>query len=42
MEFNLFIHLSHLHVQNILDSPLFDGFLNSSCREYRGKFVLEF
>ena len=40
--FNLFNHFNPRDVQNNLDSPRFGGFFNSSWREYRGKFVLEF
>jgi outer membrane receptor for ferrienterochelin and colicin len=40
--FNLFNHFDPRDVQNNLASARFGGFLNSSWREYRGKFVLEF
>jgi hypothetical protein len=40
--FNLFNHFDPRDVQNNLASARFGGFFNSSWREYRGKFVLEF
>jgi outer membrane receptor for ferrienterochelin and colicin len=40
--FNLFNHFDPRDVQNNLTSARFGGFFNSSWREYRGKFVLEF
>ena len=40
--FNLFNHFNPRDVQNNLASARFGGFFNSSWREYRGKFVLEF
>jgi len=40
--FNLFNHFDPRDVQNDLASARFGGFFNSSWREYRGKFVLEF
>ena len=40
--FNLFNHFNPRDVQNNVDSVRFGGFFNSSWREYRGKFVLEF
>jgi outer membrane receptor for ferrienterochelin and colicin len=40
--FNLFNHFDPRDVQNNLTSVRFGGFFNSSWREYRGKFVLEF
>ena len=40
--FNLFHHFDPRDVQNNLTSARFGGFFNSSWREYRGKFVLEF
>jgi outer membrane receptor protein involved in Fe transport len=40
--FNLFNHFDPRDVQNNLASSRFGGFFNSSWREYRGKFVLEF
>jgi len=40
--FNLFNHFNPRDVQNNVDSLRFGGFFNSSWREYRGKFVLEF
>jgi hypothetical protein len=40
--FNLFNHFDPRDVQNDLVSARFGGFFNSSWREYRGKFVLEF
>jgi len=40
--FNLFNHFDPRDVQNNLSSARFGGFFNSSWREYRGKFVLEF
>jgi TonB dependent receptor/Carboxypeptidase regulatory-like domain len=40
--FNLFNHWDPRDVQNNLTSARFGGFFNSSWREYRGKFVLEF
>ncbi len=40
--FNLFNHFNPRDIQNNLASARFAGFFNSSWREYRGKFVLEF
>ena len=40
--FNLFNHFDPRDVQNNVASERFGGFFNSSWREYRGKFVLEF
>jgi hypothetical protein len=40
--FNLFNHFDPRDVQNNVASARFGGFFNSSWREYRGKFVLEF
>ena len=40
--FNLFYHFDPRDVQNIIASDRFGGFFNSSWREYRSKFVLEF
>jgi TonB dependent receptor/Carboxypeptidase regulatory-like domain len=40
--FNLFNHFNPRDVQNIIASDRFGDFFNSSWREYRGKFVLEF
>ncbi len=40
--FNLFNHFDPRDVQNNLTSARFGEFFNSSWREYRGKFVLEF
>jgi hypothetical protein len=40
--FNLFNHFDPRDVQNNLASVRFGEFFNSSWREYRGKFVLEF
>jgi hypothetical protein len=40
--FNLFNHFNPRDVQNNFASARFDGFFNSTWREYRGKFVLEF
>jgi hypothetical protein len=40
--FNLFNHFDPRDVQNNLASARFGEFFNSSWREYRGKFVLEF
>jgi TonB dependent receptor/Carboxypeptidase regulatory-like domain len=40
--FNLFNHFDPRDVQNNVDSVRFGAFFNSSWREYRGKFVLEF
>jgi len=40
--FNLFNHFDPRDVQNNVASVRFGGFFNSSWREYRGKFVLEF
>ena len=40
--FNLFNHFNPRDVQNNLASARFGEFFNSSWREYRGKFVLEF
>ena len=40
--FNLFNHFDPRDVQNNLASARFGGFFNTSWREYRGKFVLEF
>jgi Carboxypeptidase regulatory-like domain len=40
--FNLFNHFDPRDVQNNLASARYGGFFNSSWREYRGKFVLEF
>jgi hypothetical protein len=40
--FNLFNHFDPRDVQNNLASTRFGEFLNTSWREYRGKFVLEF
>jgi hypothetical protein len=40
--FNLFNHFDPRDVQNNLASARFGGFFNSSWREFRGKFVLEF
>jgi outer membrane receptor for ferrienterochelin and colicin len=40
--FNLFNHFDPRDVQNDVASARFGGFFNSSWREYRGKFVLEF
>jgi hypothetical protein len=40
--FNLFNHFDPRDVQNNLASPRFGEFFNTSWREYRGKFVLEF
>jgi hypothetical protein len=40
--FNLFNHFDPRDVQNNLASARFGGFFNSSWREYRGKFVMEF
>jgi hypothetical protein len=40
--FNLFNHFDPRDVQNNLASSRYGGFFNSSWREYRGKFVLEF
>jgi outer membrane receptor for ferrienterochelin and colicin len=40
--FNLFNHFDPRDVQNNFASARFRGFFNSSWREYRGKFVLEF
>ena len=40
--FNLFNHFNPRDVQNNLASARYGGFFNSSWREYRGKFVLEF
>jgi TonB dependent receptor len=40
--FNLFNHFNPRDVQSNLASAQFGGFFNSSWREYRGKFVLEF
>jgi outer membrane receptor for ferrienterochelin and colicin len=40
--FNLFNHFDPRDVQNNFASARFGGFFNSSWREYRGKFVLEF
>jgi outer membrane receptor for ferrienterochelin and colicin len=40
--FNLFNHFDPRDVQNNLTSARYGGFFNSSWREYRGKFVLEF
>lgn len=40
--FNLFNHFDPRDVQNILASARFGEFFNTSWREYRGKFVLEF
>jgi len=40
--FNLFNHFDPREVQNNLASARFGEFFNSSWREYRGKFVLEF
>ena len=40
--FNLFNHFNPRDVQNNVDSLRLGGFFNSSWREYRGKFVLEF
>lgn len=40
--FNLFNHFDPRDVQNNLESYRFGGLFNSSWREYRGKFVLEF
>ncbi len=40
--FNLFNHFDPRDVQNNLTSVRFGEFFNSSWREYRGKFVLEF
>jgi hypothetical protein len=40
--FNLFNHFDPRDVQNNLNSARFGGFFNTSWREYRGKFVLEF
>ncbi len=40
--FNLFNHFDPRDVQNILASARFGGFFNTSWREYRGKFVMEF
>ena len=40
--FNLFNHFDPRDVQNNLASARFGGLFNSSWREYRGKFVLEF
>jgi hypothetical protein len=40
--FNLFNHFDPRDVQNDVASERFGGFFNSSWREYRGKFVLEF
>jgi hypothetical protein len=40
--FNLFNHFDPRDVQNNLASDRFGGFFNSSWREFRGKFVLEF
>jgi hypothetical protein len=41
-DFNLFNHCNPRDVQNDLASARFGEFFNSSWREYRGKFVLEF
>ena len=40
--FNLFNHFDPRDVQNILASARFGEFFNTSWREYRGKFVMEF
>ena len=40
--FNLFNHFDPRDVQNILASTRFGEFFNTSWREYRGKFVMEF
>jgi len=40
--FNLFNHFDPRDVQNNLASTRFGSFFNTSWREYRGKFVLEF
>jgi len=40
--FNLFNHFNPRDVQNNFASARLGGFFNSSWREYRGKFVLEF
>jgi outer membrane receptor for ferrienterochelin and colicin len=40
--FNLFNHFDPRDVQNNVASVRFGGFFNSSWREYRGKFVVEF
>jgi len=40
--FNLFNHFDPRDVQNNLASARFGEFFNTSWREYRGKFVLEF
>jgi hypothetical protein len=40
--FNLFNHFDPRDVQSNLTSARFGGFYNSSWREYRGKFVLEY
>jgi hypothetical protein len=40
--FNLFNHFDPRDVQNNLASGRFGEFFNTSWREYRGKFVLEF
>ena len=40
--FNLFNHFDPLDVRNNIASARFGGLFNSSWREYRGKFVLEF
>jgi hypothetical protein len=40
--FNLFNHFNPRDVQNNLTSARFGEFFNTSWREYRGKFVLEF
>jgi hypothetical protein len=40
--FNLFNHFDPRDVQNDLASVRFGGFFNTSWREYRGKFVVEF
>jgi outer membrane receptor for ferrienterochelin and colicin len=40
--FNLFNHFDPRDVQNNVASDRFGGFFNSSWREYRGKFILEF
>jgi hypothetical protein len=40
--FNLFNHFDPRDVQNNLVSARFGQFLNTSWREYRGKFVMEF